>query len=138
MAEMSGSRVSGTGETARNKQPVRPRHVPVRTCIACRKTAGKRTLIRLVRVGEGVEVDLSGKRDGRGTYLHAARDCWANALRSGRIEQALKVRLTPDNRAVLQQYMDSLPASGELNDEDSSSGSDGGSRPDKTAKSQSG
>ena len=51
----------------------RPKHVPQRTCIACRKVAGKRGLVRLVRTAEGnVEVDPSGKQAGRGAYLHPA------------------------------------------------------------------
>ncbi|HSH77327.1 MAG TPA: DUF448 domain-containing protein, partial [Herpetosiphonaceae bacterium] len=36
----------------RRKGP-RPRHVPQRTCIACRETEAKRGLIRLVRTPEG-------------------------------------------------------------------------------------
>src|SRR5688572_21393040 len=45
----------------------RPKHVPQRTCVACREIDAKRGLIRLVRTPEGtVDVDPTGKRAGRG------------------------------------------------------------------------
>src|SRR4051812_30922970 len=88
----------------------RPKHVPQRTCIACRKVGGKRGLVRLVRTAEvNVEVDPSGKKAGRGAYLHPVRSCWEVGLKGNRIEQALRLKLTPANRQALQEYALSLP-----------------------------
>ena len=88
----------------------RPKHVPQRTCIACRKVGGKRGLVRLVRTAEGiVEVDPSGKRAGRGAYLHPVQSCWEVGLKGSRIEQALRIKLMPANRDALQEYAQSLP-----------------------------
>ena len=43
------------------KQPVRRRHVPQRSCIACRRTDSKRSLIRVVRTPQqGVQIDPTG------------------------------------------------------------------------------
>jgi uncharacterized protein len=88
------------------KQSAAPvKHVPQRTCIACRKTGSKREFIRLVCVPEGsVEVDLTGKKAGRGSYLCTNRKCWEQALNSGRIEAALRTRLTLENREILVNY----------------------------------
>ena len=81
------------------------KHIPQRTCVACRKVKPKRELIRLVRISEGnVEVDLSGKRAGRGTYLCAARECWEVGLKGGRLEHALRTTLAVDNRQQLIRY----------------------------------
>ncbi len=89
----------------------RPKHIPQRTCIACRKVGGKRGLVRLVRTVEGgVEIDASGKKAGRGAYLHPLRICWESGLKGSRVEQALRVKLTPANRQALQEYGQSLPA----------------------------
>lgn len=110
-AQHSAPKAAGPNEATKSKQAVRQKHVPQRTCVACRQTAGKRALIRLVRVGDSVEVDPTGKRAGRGMYLHATRDCWTNALQGGRIGQALKMRLTPEDRDALLHYMESLPVS---------------------------
>lgn len=93
---------------SRSKQ--RPqKHVPQRTCIACRQVQGKRALIRIVRTEQGVEVDPTGKKAGRGAYLHPNQQCWQVALRGSRIEQALRVHLSEQDRQRLQEVMVTLP-----------------------------
>jgi uncharacterized protein len=85
------------------------RHVPQRTCVACRKTGIKRELIRLVRVAEkGVEIDLTRKKAGRGAYLCADLKCWENALKSGRLEQALKTSLKTEDKEAQANYAKGL------------------------------
>lgn len=96
------------------KRGERTKHVPQRTCIACRKVAGKRSLIRLARTESGVEVDVTGKRAGRGMYLHPNQACWQSALRGGKVEAALRTRLTADNRKALLDFAGTLPPSEEL------------------------
>lgn len=88
---------------------MKPKHVPQRICIACRTVAGKRGLVRLVRVDGRVEVDPTGKRAGRGAYLHPNRTCWQTVIDSNRIEQALRTKLTAANRQELVNYMQDLP-----------------------------
>ena len=89
-------------------QKQKPKHIPQRTCIACREVAGKRDFVRLVRLDGEVEIDTSGKQPGRGAYLHNERNCWQLALETRRIEQALRVRLSPEKRQPLIEYMATL------------------------------
>jgi hypothetical protein len=78
--------------------------------VACREVLSKRTLIRLVRVSEsGVEIDPTGKRAGRGAYLHNRRVCWEVALKESLLDRALKTTLTPDERERLRAYGLTLP-----------------------------
>jgi predicted RNA-binding protein YlxR (DUF448 family) len=95
------------------KQPKgpRPKHVPQRTCIACRKVDAKRGLRRLVREQDNrVAIDPTGKRAGRGAYLCAERGCWEVALKRAVIERALKIPgLDPDDRQALAAYAATLP-----------------------------
>ena len=86
------------------------KHVPQRTCIGCRGVAGKRGLVRIVRTEQGVVVDPTGKLAGRGAYVHPTQSCWEAVLAGNRISQALRTALTPENRAELRLYGDSLPA----------------------------
>ena len=75
----------------------RPRHVPVRTCVACRQTDTKRTLVRLVRGPDaGVTIDPTGKRSGRGAYLCESAACWQAAISRGTISRALKLDSIPE------------------------------------------
>lgn len=72
-----------------------PRRVPIRTCVACRTSGGKRTLVRVVRLpeNEGVGLDPTGKRSGRGAYLCPTEACVTQALKQKKLERALKTPL---------------------------------------------
>lgn len=64
-------------------------------------------MVRLVRTEQGVLVDPTGKRAGRGAYLHDRRFCWEAGLR-GSLAHALKVDLTAADRERLQAYAQTL------------------------------
>src|SRR5215218_3702353 len=102
----------------RRKGP-RPKHVPQRTCVACRETGAKRGLIRLVRTPEGtVEVDPTGKRAGRGAYLCARVRCWERGINDKTLVRALRLEgLTEENRAALLRYADERVPIGEDDEE---------------------
>ena len=103
--------------TKQRKAGPRPRRVPQRTCVACRSVEGKRALVRIVRTPEGeVQVDPTGKRNGRGAYLHASRGCWDTALTRKSLQHALKTELSDADRAALVLYRDSLPDEGKVTD----------------------
>lgn len=88
---------------------MRPKHVPQRTCVACREVLPKRGLIRLVRTPEGVVIDPTGKKAGRGAYLHDKRSCWETALKGDLLERALKTELTQTERERLRAHGTQLP-----------------------------
>ncbi|MBO9310178.1 MAG: YlxR family protein [Chloroflexi bacterium] len=84
--------------------PAKPRkHVPERTCVICCQKTAKRSLIRLVRtLDQGVQVDPSGKRNGRGAYLCHRAECWQRAISGEALAKALRTTLTAEDRARLQ------------------------------------
>ena len=85
------------------------RHIPQRTCVACRTTSDKREFLRIVRTAEGtVVVDLTGKRDGRGAYLCANRACWEDALKKDRLARALRTAISPADREELRRYAEKI------------------------------
>jgi len=85
------------------------KHLPQRTCIACRQIKEKKALIRLVRAENGfVEVDISGKKPGRGAYLCPEKVCWESMLKKNRLEYALRTKLSADNRQILTEYIHNL------------------------------
>ena len=87
-------------------------HVPQRTCVGCRQVRSKREMTRVVRTSDaGVQVDLTGKRAGRGAYLCPQRPCWEAALQKGRLDHALKTHLTPEERETLLAFSDTYPRS---------------------------
>jgi len=65
-------------------------HVPVRTCIGCRKRGPKATLLRIV-VSDGVPVVDERKRlPGRGAYLCRRERCFLRADKRGALPRAFR------------------------------------------------
>ncbi|NSW53401.1 MAG: YlxR family protein [Anaerolineae bacterium] len=83
--------------------PARRKHVPQRTCAGCRETQAKRALLRIVRTPDGVEIDPTGKKAGRGVYVHNDPACWRKGI-EGAIAKALKIELSERDRAMLEEY----------------------------------
>lgn len=90
----------------------RPKHVPQRMCVACREREAKRALIRVVRTPEGsVEIDPSGKRNGRGAYLCDRLGCWERALKSDALARALNTTMMPETLERFRHYAAGLATS---------------------------
>ncbi len=106
---MTQAQPSGTKRRQAKRAGPRPKHVPQRTCVACRQVAGKRALVRVVRTPAGtVEVDPTGKKNGRGAYLHADPACWEVALKRKALQHALKTEVNESDRAELERFQASL------------------------------
>ena len=84
------------------------KHIPQRTCIACREVNEKRSLVRIVKSPDGVRVDPSGRLPGRGAYLHESKECWEKALKRGALARSLKTEISSSDLEMLQAYMDNL------------------------------
>jgi len=54
----------------------------------------KRALIRIIRNPEGViELDATGKKNGRGAYLCLSQECLAKAMKSKGLERSFKMQV---------------------------------------------
>jgi uncharacterized protein len=100
------------------QKSIRRKHVPHRTCVGCREVLPKRSLIRLVRTEDGIQIDPTGKLSGRGAYLHDLKSCWQRGLR-GAVAHALRTELTPADRERLIAVMESLPEAQEAREANS-------------------
>ncbi len=90
-----------------NAPPSKPK--PERTCVTCRQVKKKHELVRLVRTADGtVEIDISGKKNGRGAYLCRLRECWETALKSGRLEHSLSTAIDREHREMLVKAAEEL------------------------------
>ena len=97
--------MAGNPEIREKRKGPRPKHNPIRTCVVCRDKAAKRQFVRIVRTPDGtIEVDPTGKKNGRGAYLCTRFACWERALSSPLLDRALRVDLTAGAKAALRQY----------------------------------
>ncbi len=79
------------------------KHIPQRTCVICRQKFDKRHLMRLVRTKDGVFLDTSGKRDGRGAYLCDNTECRNRAVSTDILNKALRTVLNDEDRQRLRE-----------------------------------
>ena len=94
----------------KKKSGPRPKHVPQRTCVICRETDAKRALTRLVRTEEGqIEVDPTGRKNGRGAYLCDKQACWQRAVTTPVLGKALKTTPTPESLIMIRDYAAGTP-----------------------------
>jgi hypothetical protein len=61
-------------------------------------------MVRLVRTAGGsVEIDASGKKEGRGTYLCRDWTCWEKALKGNQLEHILKGKVRQSDLERLEK-----------------------------------
>ncbi|ANF96562.1 MULTISPECIES: RNase P modulator RnpM [Paenibacillus] len=76
---------------------MKTKKIPLRKCVACQQMMPKKTLVRIVRTPEEtVEIDLTGKKSGRGAYVCGNMACFQLAQKSRAFDRALKVPVSPE------------------------------------------
>ena len=73
------------------------KYVPLRRCMACNEQKEKKDLIRIVRSKEGIlDIDLTGKKNGRGAYICKREDCLNKVIKTKRLERVLDTKIDED------------------------------------------
>lgn len=68
---------------------------PARRCIACNEQKDKKELLRIVRTPEGnIEIDLTGKKNGRGAYICKSEDCLKKVIKSKKLERSFEKEIS--------------------------------------------
>jgi len=81
--------------------------IPQRQCMGCRERKEKRQMIRVVRCTDGsVNLDFSGKMNGRGAYVCPNPECLKKALRSRALDRSLEVTIPEEVIARLEKEME--------------------------------
>jgi predicted RNA-binding protein YlxR (DUF448 family) len=90
---------------------VKPKKIPVRTCVGCGSERPKREMVRVVRRVDGtVAVDPTGKASGRGAYVCPNPACLDQARRRGRLERGLELAPGSIGEAVWQALAQAVAA----------------------------
>lgn len=70
---------------------------PERTCMACNEQKEKQELLRIVRSKDGViEVDLTGKKSGRGAYICKKLECLDKVIKTKRLERVFEKEISQE------------------------------------------
>ncbi|MDD6283235.1 MAG: YlxR family protein [Oribacterium sp.] len=71
--------------------------IPQRTCIGCGMKKDKKDLVRIVRTPEGtLQLDLTGRMNGRGAYVCRDTACLDKALKRKALQRSLKEEISED------------------------------------------
>ncbi len=71
---------------------LKPKKIPMRTCVVTKEKLPKKELIRVVRDNLGnVFIDLTGKQNGRGAYVKKSLDVVETARKTKALERYLEV-----------------------------------------------
>ena len=70
------------------------KRIPMRQCMGCRERRAKKEMIRVVRCTDGaVQLDFSGKLNGRGAYICPNGECLKKAIKSKALDRSLEVTI---------------------------------------------
>lgn len=61
---------------------------PQRQCIGCRQMKDKKSLIRILKCDEGIVLDETGKKNGRGAYICPNAECLNKAIASKGLDRS--------------------------------------------------
>ena len=76
---------------------MKTKKIPMRTCIVSHEKLPKKELVRIVRTPEEkVEIDLTGKLNGRGAYLKKEKSIIEKAKQTKILEKHLEVIINDD------------------------------------------
>ena len=83
--------------------------IPLRQCIGCGEMKNKREMIRVLKTtGDEIEIDATGRKNGRGAYLCPSVDCYQKAVKNRGLERTLKMAIPKSVYEMLEKEMEQL------------------------------
>ena len=71
--------------------------LPARRCIACNAQKDKNELLRIVKSKDGfIEIDLTGKKNGRGAYICKSEECLKKIIKTKKLERTFEKEIDND------------------------------------------
>ncbi len=78
----------------------------LRRCIACLEQKDKLEMIRIVKPkDEDLQIDLSGKKNGRGAYICKSEECLNKAIKSKKFEKNFEIEINKEFYDSLKEYI---------------------------------
>jgi hypothetical protein len=73
------------------------KRIPLRQCIGCGQMKAKNELLRVLRMqDEGIIIDSTGRKNGRGAYICRDTECMKKARKSKALDRAFKMQVAED------------------------------------------
>ena len=86
---------------------MKTRKIPLRTCVVTKESLPKQELLRIVRTPEGdIEVDETGKVNGRGAYIKKDLAVLEQARKSKVLEKRLECPIEDEVYETIKKYLE--------------------------------
>ncbi len=83
--------------------------VPLRQCIGCGEMKNKREMIRILKTeSEGIVLDATGRKNGRGAYVCPDGECLKKAIKSRGLDRSFKMMVPREVYETLEKEMERL------------------------------
>lgn len=68
--------------------------IPLRQCVGCGSMKSKKEMMRVLKTAEeGIILDTTGKKNGRGAYLCVSMECLQKARKNKGLERSFKMSI---------------------------------------------
>lgn len=85
---------------------MKTKKIPMRKCVACGENKPKSELLRIVNnKEEGIIIDPSGKKNGRGAYICKTVACLEKAKKNKKICHALNAEISEEIYKEISSYV---------------------------------
>lgn len=81
--------------------------VPLRQCIGCGEMKNKKEMIRILKTeAEGIVLDATGRKNGRGAYVCPDAVCFQKAVKNKGLERSFKMPIPKEVYETLEKEME--------------------------------
>ena len=81
--------------------------VPLRQCIGCGEMKNKKEMIRILKTeAEGIVLDATGRKNGRGAYVCPDAACFQKAVKNKGLERSFKMPIPKEVYETLEKEME--------------------------------
>ena len=82
--------------------------IPLRQCVGCGEMKGKKDMMRVLKTDDGICLDATGKKNGRGAYVCKNGDCLKLARKNKGLERSFKMSIPVEVYDTLEKEFEDL------------------------------
>ena len=81
--------------------------IPLRQCVGCGEMKSKKEMMRVLKTpDEGIVLDVTGRKNGRGAYLCISKECLLKAKKNRGLERSFKMSIPQEVYDCLEKEFD--------------------------------
>ena len=81
----------------------------MRKCVGCGEMKSKKEMLRVITTPEDlIELDTTGRKNGRGAYICLSKECLLKAVKNRGLERSLKISVPKEVMEKLSEEFDAV------------------------------